>query len=1560
MSNQTVDVLGVFRGMNTDKLPEQLGQGEYTYALNSVIEPGNMMAITFEEGTKECLNNIGYIVGHVYIPNREIVIAFVVDENNTNSRIVSIDLKTCTSTVLYQNNCLNFNVNFPIRAVFKQLETCGDIVIVFVEKNNPVRYLNIDKLPETCDDISLFSCNSKLNIDIDAVFDSGGAVPSGKYWFMAGYSDEFGELEGVSSYTKEISIFDDFTSGEWSKIDGCVANTLTSKSVALEFTDLDPNKEYIALIVVASINYQILVKKIVLRYNNASNFKYTYTGQTGFGIDLEEIMISKNKYTSAELISQHDDRLILGRLHEPTKIDYQKKANDIHVNWKTASIAIQGLSTCEVLEFDGMILPTFGNIDLERDIEVVKINCNGDFASAGDIYTLLSTAYASNKYAIGFLTNTGWVYFAIQNISLVAAAGDIVQFSYLFDTSVTAPAECQMDWVTGTDFPPYTEKSVMTGGSETVKIFNMVVSETGEGFRAYKNPLTGIFKSFLGNENYALAIWWEFCNGTFSNGFHIPGTPIEQVNECFQGVSSYQLIDEELEEVFYPQADSIVPPTDINNPFDCDKFVWELFDTSCITDTPHELTELDLDKCQGQENLEIKTWEKGILGYYEETCQKYPGTKDCDGNYIYPHKIVDGEVVMDNVRHHKIPSRRTVSHFVSENGQQVERTTNQDQQKPYDSLTIFPIFLELSNITQPENLELDVVGYHIGFVKRDELNSSILAKGILMTSLYYNKEDLGEGYFFRHAVNSSHDKTAVMINDEQETVEVTGSFNYPTDNVPTVVFSPDLHFKQPMLSGAFMHVEQEWFGKGVMYKQGDVEDYTGRAQNINMTGQTELGNVSSSINRLITGQSYLTLNTSLNSLGGLSGLIYNADGVSSTTFLIKCPAKEKGLLKYENACDESVVGDHSLTIASPWTTDEVIDCAKAHYVAVRKVFCNQYGDIQGLRYIPTGDYSNNPEQENIVITGDSYINFWSFFRTSRPQTGVAKIPTTTLIHGVYESTVNVDLRHEGESQIREVYYPKMANDTWGLHSSISTAPPEKCLLEQFVYDSTVDGPAMVIMGVDNIRFYNQDYSRQSEIFNVYAPSNNYRSCNCDTELINNIAISEVHNEVSDGWKIFRPANILSVPRHAGEIMNIFSYNNSVFAHTTDNLWKIFTTQDRLLSNSSSVYIGSGSIFTQTPQYMYASKEGFGGIQQMDGWYQNNLGYFWLDEKAGKIFMLTSSGLKELSLKGLKLWIEENAKQLIDFPNINNPNNLFGTGWLIGYDYKNDRVLVTFRRYSFKDETIYKGIYSENDCEVGKIYFAPIINKFVYITDADCSYQILDFSSEFFCDKSWTLSYSILLDNWVSYHSYTPTLYMPTRTDLYSFKDKGMHKHNVKGIYTTYYDTYYPNIVEFVTKKAPASTLLWTSLVYNSEAKVYLDGRYKDIQDTFTNIIAWHENDIQQNTGKMEVKIRKDNTPDSMFETITDYPGQVKVYKRYTEWYLNGLYNFIKDQELPVWTNTCTPFDKEIIEDNIDYFKDYLFLDRLRSNHLMLRFIFDNPEKSNVKLVTKYIMPILTN
>lgn len=51
------------------------------------------------------------------------------------------------------------------------------------------------------------------------------------------------------------------------------------------------------------------------------------------------------------------------------------------------------------------------------------------------------------------------------------------------------------------------------------------------------------------------------------------------------------------------------------------------------------------------------------MAYYESCTHRYPETKDCDGNLIYPHtKTIDSngkeQILMDFIRHHKMPDRR--------------------------------------------------------------------------------------------------------------------------------------------------------------------------------------------------------------------------------------------------------------------------------------------------------------------------------------------------------------------------------------------------------------------------------------------------------------------------------------------------------------------------------------------------------------------------------------------------------------------------------------------------------------------------------------------------------------------------------------------------------------------------------------------------------------------------------------------------------------------------------------------------------------------------------------
>jgi hypothetical protein len=116
------------------------------------------------------------------------------------------------------------------------------------------------------------------------------------------------------------------------------------------------------------------------------------------------------------------------------------------------------------------------------------------------------------------------------------------------------------------------------------------------GALGYKNPMnTYQHKSFMADEVYSLAVVVEFCDGTFSPAFHIPGrpaiiTPNDPPYECTleihsQVLSTVPIWPTPIEipvPVTYTDPLAIVPALDVNNFLGCDAPVWQVFNTACI------------------------------------------------------------------------------------------------------------------------------------------------------------------------------------------------------------------------------------------------------------------------------------------------------------------------------------------------------------------------------------------------------------------------------------------------------------------------------------------------------------------------------------------------------------------------------------------------------------------------------------------------------------------------------------------------------------------------------------------------------------------------------------------------------------------------------------------------------------------------------------------------------------------------------------------------------------------------------------------------------------------
>lgn len=288
-------------------------------------------------------------------------------------------------------------------------------------------------------------------------------------------------------------------------------------------------------------------------------------------------------------------------------------------------------------------------------------------------------------------------------------------------------------------------------------------------------------------------------------------------------------------------------------------------------------------------------------------------------------------------------------------------------------------------------------------------------------------------------------------------------------------------------------------------------------------------------------------------------------------------------------------------------------------------------------------------------------------------------------------------------------------------------------------------------------------------------------------------------------------------------------------------------------------------------------------------------------------------------------------------------------------------MITKKDYDLKDPSLFGGTYDENDCIQGHFYDKD--GKLVYIIvdpeNPDCTYTEADFSDEtFFCNKSWTLSYSLIRKQFKSYHSFIPDFYIFDRYNLYTAKEGGIYKHNIEHDYQRYYGVYYPSGIELVTKSP--QTTYWDSTAYMEDAYVY-DAQYKKevrVNETFNRGYIFNKD---QNSGMMDIIKSTDFDEDYMHNSIKDSGTLARVFRGNDMWYYNGFYDFVVDNTIPHNTCNCIdPIDQIPNSAALDTAKPYYNISPMRSTYIVQRLFWDNEEKYNVKHRLSLLINNITN
>lgn len=291
------------------------------------------------------------------------------------------------------------------------------------------------------------------------------------------------------------------------------------------------------------------------------------------------------------------------------------------------------------------------------------------------------------------------------------------------------------------------------------------------------------------------------------------------------------------------------------------------------------------------------------------------------------------------------------------------------------------------------------------------------------------------------------------------------------------------------------------------------------------------------------------------------------------------------------------------------------------------------------------------------------------------------------------------------------------------------------------------------------------------------------------------------------------------------------------------------------------------------------------------------------------------------------------------------------GDIVGYSCPPDYVLSTCE-----------------DVECVKIERVPVSPEVIVTNNVDITKLIIEVFTisptavtNDISDKSWTLSYSMKGNNWISWHSYLPSMYVTIPGKLMSWVNGNdfLWEHNQEGTFQSFYNLARPFIVELSAISQDLQTKIYEDITIHTEAKRYVPEveEYVDENNiTFNKGIFYN---TRQCSGELTFKTKDADSGENYLldQTVDVVPGTIVIDKNERDWSINNLRDIRVDYSLPIFKSNSESLqddyyiDKVLNEDTLNTAKDWQDMESFRDKFLVIRLIFDNFE--DVKLLMNY-------
>ena len=493
----------------------------------------------------------------------------------------------------------------------------------------------------------------------------------------------------------------------------------------------------------------------------------------------------------------------------------------------------------------------------------------------------------------------------------------------------------------------------------------------------------------------------------------------------------------------------------------------------------------------------------------------------------------------------------------------------------------------------------------------------------------------------------------------------------------------------------------------------------------------------------------------------------------------------------------------------------------------------------------------------------------------------------------------------------------------------------------------------VTIAHNNIFYYNDIFSKNQTglPYRVLPSYYDREKWDCLSEAENGVAWSEADNSevsLSDPWLIFKPFNIYRFPFSYGKLISLDAIESTQVMGRFSNNMTVFNAIDVLREriNQDNEELGTGGIFAQRPMQFSYTELGETGSQHRS-MVSCEFGHFWTDAKRGKVFQLESNakGLNIISdfkksggESGMRKWFKKHLPFKILKQGIYNlteedvDNHFKGLGILMWWDSKFKRVFITKLDYKILPQ--HKGNISYSN---GEFYYInnEVSNK-IELTDKN-----------YFKNVSWTVAYSPIYNNWISYYDFKPN-YSVAYNDYFQTginysadeNEKGIWTHiNTNKSYQVFYGKLYPWTIEIPIKNTYTNNVLNDMKVWGISKRYYNDYDYAVWRKKLFNKLTVYNQ--TNNSGLLHLEyedsFKKSKYPISISSTeqgipVTHFDETVNI---------NYFYNRVKKESshLPLWNWDDNEIYKTLNSEAIS-FTSKKVLERLRGDWFLARLTQD--------------------